>query len=99
MSIGRISSSVAYSVAYHGAQARENSNESIDRRRCAGPEPYGGACRPLQREDRAIRAGGAPVRRKPERRANGAAVDRRADRPPTDARLGQTGAGAGAVDV
>ena len=45
--------------------------------RCRRPWPQrrGGACRSMQQQDRAIRAGGAPVRGKSERRADGAAID------------------------
>src|SRR5260370_1431374 len=50
-----------------------------------------GARRPLQQRDRAVRAGGAPVRGKSGRGADGAAIDWRTTRSPTDARLGQAG--------
>ena len=39
-----------------------------------GPRRRGGACRSVQQQDRAIRAGGAPVRGQSERRADGAAI-------------------------
>ena len=50
--------------------------------RCRRPWPQrrGGACRSMQQQDRAIRAGGAPVRGKSERRADGAAIDWRTAR-------------------
>jgi hypothetical protein len=69
--------------------------------RCRRPrlQRRDGACRSVQQQDRAVRAGGAPVRRKPERRADGAAIDWRTARSPTDACLGQTRRAEGASEV
>jgi len=71
--------------------------------RCRRPRPRprrrDGACRPVQQQDRAIRTSGAPVRRKPERRADGAAIDWCTARSPTDAGLGQARRAEGASDV
>ena len=69
--------------------------------RCRRPWPRrrSGACRSMQQQDRAIRAGGAPVRGKSERRADGAAIDWRTARCPTDAGLDQTRRAKGESDV
>src|SRR4029453_3572311 len=58
-----------------------------------------GAGGPLQQQDRAIRKGRAAVRRKPWRGTDGAAIDWRSARSPTNAHLGQTGRRAGASIV
>ena len=65
--------------------------------RCRRPWPRrrSGACRSMHQQDRAIRAGDAPVRGKPERRADGAAIDWRTARCPTDPGLDQTRRGTG----
>ena len=53
-----------------------------------GPQRRGSACRSVQQQDRAIRAGGAPVRGQSERRADGAAIDwRTAGYQPTPASI------------
>jgi hypothetical protein len=69
--------------------------------RCRRPWPRrrGGACRSVQQQDRAIRAGGAPVRGKSERRADGAAIDWRTAGLSTDACLNQTRRAAGEGDI
>src|SRR5215472_5227087 len=64
-----------------------------------GPRCRIGVGGPLQQQDRAIRKGGAAVRRKPWRGTDGAAIDWRSARSPTDARLGQAGRREGASIV
>ena len=68
---------------------------SLARCRRPWPQRRGGSCGSVQQQDRAIRAGGAPVRGKPERRADGAAIDWRTARSPADACLDQTRRGTG----
>ena len=65
----------------------------------AWPQRRSGACRSMQQQDRAIRAGGAPVRGKSERRADGAAIDWRTAGLSTDACLDQTRRAAGEGDI
>ena len=66
-----------------------------DRRWRVRPRRRSGACWSLHQPDRTIRAGGAPVRGEPVRRADGAAIDRRTARSPADACLDQTRRGTG----
>jgi hypothetical protein len=60
-----------------------------------GPDHRVGARRPLQCQNRPVRTRGATIRREAERRTVCLAIDRRADRSPTNAELGQTGRATG----
>jgi hypothetical protein len=62
------------------------------------PECCAGACRPLHRRNRTIRARSAAIRRQAGRRAVWAAINRGANRPPANAGLSQTGQETGTVD-
>ena len=64
----------------------------------SGPERHAGAPRPLHQRNRTVRARGAAIRRQAGRRTVWAAINRRADRSPTHARLHQTGRETGTGD-